>query len=529
MSSNAPIALFVYNRPLHTQETLTALRNCELSQDSVLYVYCDGPKMGADEKDLAAIAEVRALVRSQNWCKEVFVIEQKHNRGLANSIIAGVTEVVNRHGKIIVLEDDIKPEVGFLRYMNDALDMYANEEKVMQVSAYLYPVKPLPEKSTFFLRVLSCWGWGTWSRSWKFYNHNVEDHLSYLKDQALRNEFDLYGEADFYTQLLLNKEKIIYSWAVRWYASWFRQNGLCLYPNKSLVSNIGFDGSGVHYTNRNDIFVSPTTECVSVERITLISEESDVRQRVIDFYKNRPDKVQSTKNVKKPSLKVRVKSWIKNRIPYYNTLQHYRVRLHKVFDFPFNLYTPSSVDSDISELARVYPPYKINKTVVGDYSYVSINSIINNTTVGKFCSIGPNLVCGWGIHPLTGVSTSPYFYSTHKQNGDTISNYNKAVEQKSIVIGNDVFIGVNVTVLDGVTIGDGAVIGAGAVVANDIPPYAIAVGVPAKVVKYRFDEETIKKMLEIKWWNFQPDELQLVERDFFDVQKFIIDQANKEA
>ena len=166
-------------------------------------------------------------------------------------------------------------------------------------------------------------------------------------------------------------------------------------------------------------------------------------------------------------------------------------------------------------------PYSINEARIGDYSYIAYNSNISNTTIGKFCSIGPNFLCGWGIHPLDGISTSPMFYSTRKQNGMTLSKVDKIEERKQIVIGNDVFIGANVTVLDGVTIGDGAVIGAGAVVSKDIPPYAVAVGCPIKIVKYRFDDEKIEALKRIKWWEFDEERLKEVERFFFDVDGFI--------
>ena len=113
------------------------------------------------------------------------------------------------------------------------------------------------------------------------------------------------------------------------------------------------------------------------------------------------------------------------------------------------------------------------------------------------------------------------FYSLKKQNGMTLSKNNKIVERKPIVIGNDVFIGINVTVLDGVTIGDGAVIGAGAIVSKDIPPYAIAVGSPIKIIKYRFNDIQIEKLLKIKWWDFAEDKLKDVEKMFFEVDDFI--------
>lgn len=169
---------------------------------------------------------------------------------------------------------------------------------------------------------------------------------------------------------------------------------------------------------------------------------------------------------------------------------------------------------------KVYPPFFLHNVELGDYSYIAKNSTVSCCVIGKFCSIGPNFCCGLGIHPTNGISTAPMFYSTARQNGMTLCERNKSSEAKQTVIGNDVFIGANVTVLDGVCIADGAVIGAGAVVVNDIPPYAVAVGVPAKVVKYRFDEKTIAALLEKQWWNGSEEELKRLERDFWDVDTF---------
>jgi virginiamycin A acetyltransferase len=171
--------------------------------------------------------------------------------------------------------------------------------------------------------------------------------------------------------------------------------------------------------------------------------------------------------------------------------------------------------------SKIYSPYNIQNSEIGDYTYIEQNSFINFTSIGKFCSIGPNLLCGWGIHPTNGISTAPMFYSTRKQNGITLSNTDKIKERKQIKIGNDVFIGINVTILDGITIGDGAIIGAGSVVSKNIPPYAIAVGSPIKIINYRFKEEQIEKLRKIKWWNFDEKELKTVEKLFFNIDEFI--------
>lgn len=179
-------------------------------------------------------------------------------------------------------------------------------------------------------------------------------------------------------------------------------------------------------------------------------------------------------------------------------------------------------NSTISPKAKVYPRYAVVDSQIGDYTYIAQNAIIHHSSIGKFCSIGPNLVCGWGIHPTHGISTSPMFYSTVRQNGTTFSEKDKVEEIKRISVGNDVFIGMNVTILDGITIGNGAVVGAGCVVSKDIEPYAIVVGNPMRVIKHRFEKETIQQLLKTNWWDWSSDEqLQEIEKHIFDVDLFL--------
>lgn len=174
----------------------------------------------------------------------------------------------------------------------------------------------------------------------------------------------------------------------------------------------------------------------------------------------------------------------------------------------------------ISPKSKIYPPCKIHEIELGPFSYLGKDAVVSYCSIGKYCSIGPNFQCGLGIHPTNGISTSPMFYSSNRQNGFSLCASSKIIENKKTTIGNDVWVGANVTVMDGITIGDGAIVGAGAVVTKDIPPYAIVVGVPAKVIRYRFDEKTIGKLLKIKWWDHE--ELHpLIESMFFDVNSFI--------
>ena len=187
----------------------------------------------------------------------------------------------------------------------------------------------------------------------------------------------------------------------------------------------------------------------------------------------------------------------------------------------YSMVRSEKANAVLGDHTRVSPPFFLHNVRLGNYSYIAKNCNIRNCEIGKFCSIGPNFCCGLGIHPTNGISTAPMFYSSAKQNGMTLCPKSKTAEAKPTIIGNDVFIGANVTVLDGVAISDGAVIGAGAVVVSDIPPYAVAVGVPAKVVKYRFDEATVKALLEKQWWNGSEEDIKKVERDLWDVEAFL--------
>jgi ubiquinone/menaquinone biosynthesis C-methylase UbiE len=243
MPDLAPIVLFVYDRPWHTQQCLESLLKNELADQSTLYIYSDGPKVNASEEQVQRIKEVRQIIRQGKWCGKVEMIEQQENQGLAKSIIGAVTEIVNQYGKIIVLEDDLLLSHGFLKYINEALDIYRNDEKVMHVSGYMYPVESENLPETFFLTLASCWGWGTWKRAWSQFNSSASDLLKQIKPGEIK-KFDL--GFPHYALLKDCVDKPGSSWAIRWHASVFVNKGLCLHPADSLVKNIGHDGSGIH-------------------------------------------------------------------------------------------------------------------------------------------------------------------------------------------------------------------------------------------------------------------------------------------
>lgn len=240
----APVALFVYNRPDHTRQTVESLGRNFLAAQSDLVIFSDGPKVEAQAK---AVDEVRQYVRQIDGFKSVTIIAREDNYGLAKSIISGVTELCERHGKVIVLEDDLITSPHFLAYMNASLDTYHHEEKVMHISGYMFPVENADRLPiTFFYRASTCWGWGTWKRAWDCFNSNSVDLLENIRLRKLENEFDIHGTMDFMSMLKSQSVGSIDSWAIRWYATVFLKSGLCLHPAKSLVHNIGHDGSGVH-------------------------------------------------------------------------------------------------------------------------------------------------------------------------------------------------------------------------------------------------------------------------------------------
>lgn len=502
----SPIVLFVYNRPEHTLQTLEALKNNEGASESILYVYADGPKENASPETLKKIEETRRVINQSKWCKEVQLIERSSNIGLASNIINGVTEVLDRHERVIVLEDDIVTSKGFLNYMNDALNLYKENKEVMHVSGFMYPHKEkLPE--TFFFNVALCWGWATWKSSWNCINTNSLDLWKKIKEENLFDKVDKFGSDYLSSQLAHNISGRLNTWFIKWHVSVILNGGYTLYPSVSLVNNIGFDDTGVHNGATDDFENKELASGIKVKEIPL--KENETAAHIIrTFYERNRNKP----SIQKQGYKKKIKKIIRRiGFKFFPELRNYKETTEIAV----------SVRSYVGNNVKLYPDYKLNDTIIGNYSYVSYNATINNTIIGKFCSIGPNLISGWGIHPVKGVSTHPMFYSTKKQNGITLSSSDKIKETLPIRIGNDVFIGMNVTILDGVKIGDGAIIGAGAVVSKDIPPYAIAVGNPIKIIKYRFEVQVIEDLLKSNWWNLSEDKIDLVEKYFFDVEEFI--------
>jgi len=234
----APIVLFAYNRPEHTRLTLSALSDNYLANESELIVFCDGPKYGATDAELKQIEAVRSVVKEKKWCWKVQIFESKTNKGLAPSVIEGINSIVNQYGKIIVLEDDLITSPWFLTYMNEGLLLYCDHSNVYSINGYMFPIITNRTDSVL-LPYTSTWGWGTWKNKWTAFTFNMDFKEEIKLNPYLKSRFNM---ADYDYSSMLNFGNN--SWGIRWYYSVFIRNGLGLFPTKSLIQNIGFDGSG---------------------------------------------------------------------------------------------------------------------------------------------------------------------------------------------------------------------------------------------------------------------------------------------
>ena len=301
MQNLAPIALFVYNRPQHTERTVKFLKQNEFAAESRLFIFSDGAKTPADEEK---VHEVREFIQTIDGFKSVEIIASKTNLGLANSIIAGVSKLTKEYGQVIVFEDDLISSPYTLTYFNEALNRYREEPKVMHIGAYMYVLgdKNLPE--SFFYRAATSWGWATWDSAWQQFEPNINTLIQQF-DNKKKQEFSIEGTMNFWKQMQDFKRGKNNSWAIRWYASIFLKEGLTLNPSQSLVNNIGHDGTGVH-SGINDIYNVIINPQPIKEFPTMIEENKAAYNAIKTFLVKR-----------KGSLMDRTKRFVKEQLNKY--------------------------------------------------------------------------------------------------------------------------------------------------------------------------------------------------------------------
>lgn len=290
----APIALFTYNRPDKTQRVLESLMQNAEAKDSDLFIFSDGPK---NEKAVEGVRQNREYLKSltsnaltSNQFKSISIIEREKNWGLANSLIAGITEVINKYGRVIVVEDDLILSPYFLKFMNDGLEMYKDDDRVSSISAYVFPSEN-KYPNNFFLHYFLCWGWATWKDSWALLNTDTRYLLREMRFK--KNKFDVGGNAGAYGNLYCAKVGLVDSWWVKIYASWFLANKLTLYPGKSLVSNGGDDGTGTHsiiYKKKSLIEIDVSSEPIRMNNDVEVIESFTAYNNYKLYFDNKAGK-----------------------------------------------------------------------------------------------------------------------------------------------------------------------------------------------------------------------------------------------
>lgn len=239
----APIAVFTYNRPFHTQKVLHALSQCRCLERCTVHILCDGPKDPTQSENVKKVQEV-----IQEWAPrlQAHVVIREKNLGLAHSIVQGVSELCHQYGRVIVLEDDFIPSVDFIDYMIQALDLYQDAPEVYQISGYMFPIDVPQKPDTLFLPLTTTRGWATWDRAWREFDWNTPGYKELFESSEMRKKFDLDNSYPYYQMLISRFEGKNDSWGILWWYTVFKANGLVLYPSKSLVWIGGFDGTGTH-------------------------------------------------------------------------------------------------------------------------------------------------------------------------------------------------------------------------------------------------------------------------------------------
>lgn len=488
----APIVLFVYNRPQHTQKTLEALQKNTLASESELFVYSDAPR---NAESVEKVRQVRDLLKSLQGFKSVTIVEREKNWGLANSVIDGVTSILQKFPSIIVLEDDLVASENFLAYMNAALTKYKGYQNVFGISGYSHSNDEEGFPSTYFLKLTSSWGWATWADKWKAFCRDDLMLKKILQDSALLSKFNFDNSFDFVSMAQLQLQKKIDSWAIYWYASVFLEDGLTLYPCKSLLENIGFDGSGVHCEN----------QLGSVKKLAAqdfnftdeISESPEIRKKIGCLFA-KPRSGLSEKIV--GFLKRCIQKCLPAALNFYFNFLKAKLRLLAARK---RIGKGTFIDKTVNVFGWKHIRIGEN-TLVGEGSWLNVNSRVENhdhIIIGNYCYIGRrNLISSSKqliINDYVMTSNECKFLGSNHVFENPWEPYilTGTTDDGILKVGANTWVGAAVIVVGNVQIGHGSIIGAGSVVTKNIPPFSIAVGNPCKVIKrFNFKESCWQKV-----------------------------------
>lgn len=248
----APLVVFAYNRPEHIKIVLNTLKQCRLCENTDIYIFCDGAKNNKVKEEVEKVRDVvKNFSKSSNYKKTIVKLSDK-NKGLADSIIQGVSEIIEKYGKVIVLEDDLVVSRDFLEYMNEGLDFYEENKNVWSLSGFSFSLKSLQNSNDniFMTYRGTSWGWATWKDRWELTDWAVEDYKKFKRSLYSRYKFAKSGN-DMPMMLDLQQLGKNSSWAIRWNYAQFKNKMYSVYPKYSKIKNIGTDGSGTHSGNTN--------------------------------------------------------------------------------------------------------------------------------------------------------------------------------------------------------------------------------------------------------------------------------------
>jgi len=278
---NAPIAIFAYNRANHLEKCIQNILLCKEAAQTNVFLFCDGPKKNANQKEIKAVEETREVIKKIQGFKSITVFISKINIGLHNSIVDGISKVLEMNDNVIVIEDDIIVGSHFLKFMNQGIMQFQNDKRIAGITGYSFPIN---ESKPYFTRTGSCWGWATYKRVWDNFilNRNVLNLDLIAHDE--RKLFNVYGSI-YENMFLQSKQGIIQSWAIEFYLYYFCQKQFFLMPGVNLISNTGFDGSGQH--NKRGNFLTDNNNIGQLNEINFpmqIKEEPSIRKKMNLLY-----------------------------------------------------------------------------------------------------------------------------------------------------------------------------------------------------------------------------------------------------
>ncbi|MBK8021792.1 MAG: hemolysin activation protein [Chloroflexi bacterium] len=286
---------------------LMSVAQCKRLDECTIYIYCDAAKVPTHQ---SAVDESRKVVAEFSAQLGAQIIRRDVNLGLARSIVDGVTSLVQRYERVIVLEDDLIVSPDFLDYMLQSLDHFRDASQVYQISGFCFPIQPRPTDDTFFLPLATTWGWATWARAWQAFDWDPPQVLNDLSDPSIRSRFDL-DDSYPYTRMLQDRlGGRNDSWGILWWYAIFKAGGLVLYPRESLVRNDGFDGSGIHSGNDKSVAQSLSKEVASVSISTpltfpaTIQINSDVWSSMKMFLRHQQEQGSSTSVLRRVRTKL---------------------------------------------------------------------------------------------------------------------------------------------------------------------------------------------------------------------------------